>query len=169
MGCQFKGVQVSAIMYADDLVLLAPSISELQAMTDKCSVQLDLIGLQINSTKSYAIRIGNRFNTASCNIIVDGLEIMWGSSAKYLGTTILTGSKFKCCIDKIKSKFYRSANAILGKINCHDNAIVSVNLVSSIALPVFMYSIEALGLNKSEVNILDHPWSRIFEKNIWNF
>ena len=90
-------------------------------------------------------------------------------SAKYLGIKILTGSKFKCCFAKIKSKFYRSANAILGKINCHDNAIVSVNLVSSIALPVLMYSTEALGLNKSEVNILDHPWSRIFEKIFGTF
>src|ERR1043165_1475324 len=43
MGCQFEGIQVNALMYADDIVLLASSISELQAMSDKCSAQLDLI------------------------------------------------------------------------------------------------------------------------------
>jgi len=29
-GCYFKGIAVSAIMYADDIILLSPSICELQ-------------------------------------------------------------------------------------------------------------------------------------------
>ena len=75
-----------------------------------------------------------------------------------------SGAKFKCNFSKTKSKFYRVANSILCKLGNCDNASATVSLMSSIALPILMYAVESLALNKSELNLLDHPLCRIFEK-----
>ena len=61
LGCMFSGMSVSAVMFADDLVILSPSIGQVQIMLDLCCKELALLDLQINSKKSAAIRIGCRF------------------------------------------------------------------------------------------------------------
>ena len=61
LGCYFKGIPVSAIMYADDLVLLSPSICELQNMLNMCYSELAFLDLQVNFKKCSAIRIGNGY------------------------------------------------------------------------------------------------------------
>lgn len=163
-GCRYLGFAISAIMYADDLVLLAPSVSELQDMINVCCAELLAIDLTVNSTKSTALRIGRRHNVISCKLLVSNEPIAWANEAKYLGVYIISGSKFKCCFDKTKTKFYRSANSILCKAGNTNNEAVSVQLMSSIALPILTYAIEALSLNKTELNVLDHPWYCTFQK-----
>jgi exonuclease III len=163
-GCQLCGLSVSAIMYADDLVLLSPSVTELQTMIDICCNELALLDLQINAKKSVAIRIGNRCKNICVHLHAINDTIPWTNEAKYLGITIQSGSKFKCDFDKTKCKYYRAVNAILAKIGNNNNKPVTVSLISSIARPMLMYSIEALSLNKSELASLNHPWTRSFEK-----
>ena len=60
--------------------------------------------------------------------------------------------------------FCRATNAILAKIENHNNKPVTLNLISSIALPVLTYSLEAVALNKSELTSLNHPWVKSFQK-----
>ena len=90
--------------------------------------------------------------------------IHWSHEAKYLGMCILSGLKFKCSFEKAKGKYYRAANAILARIGNNNNKPVTLKLISSIALPILMYSLEALPLNKSELISLNHPWIWSFEK-----
>src|SRR5207245_2680418 len=47
-GCCFMGLSVSALMYADDLVLLATSVTELQVMVNYCFVMMLMLVLKIN-------------------------------------------------------------------------------------------------------------------------
>jgi hypothetical protein len=54
-GCMFHGVLISAIMYADDLVLVTPSIYELQLMVNVCCNELKKRDLCINFDKSVAL------------------------------------------------------------------------------------------------------------------
>ena len=72
--------------------------------------------------------------------------------------------KFKCSFDKSKVKFYRAVNSILAKLGSNNNKSVTLQLISSIALPVLTYSLEALALKMSELITLDYPWVRSFEK-----
>ena len=168
-GCCFMGLSVSAIIYADDLVLIAPSVTELQNMIKICELELQSIDLTINSTKSVAIRIGCRYKTNARKLIVSGNEIDWAKDVKYLGVCILAGNSFKCNFDKTKCKFYKAANGILAKIGNKDNATVTLKLLATMALPVLTYSIESLSLNKSELNSLNHPWERSFQKLFHTF
>jgi hypothetical protein len=168
-GCCHMALSVCAIMYADDLVLIAPFVTELQNMLNLCDSELKSIDLRINSTKTVAIRIGSRYKTNSRKLVVAGDEIVWAKEVKYLGVCILAGNNFKCNFDKIKSKFYRAANGILAKIGNKDNVTVTLKLVATMALPVLTYSIESLSLNKTELNSLNHPWERSCQKLFHTF
>ena len=163
-GCYFKGIPVSAIMYADDLVLLSSSICELQNMLNICSSELTLLDLQVNVKKCSAIRIGNRYKDKCTELCLKDSIIPWASECKYLGIYIVAAGKFKCSFEAAKIKYYRSANAILAKLGNSNNKPVTLKLISTMALPCLTYALEALSLNKTELTSLNSPWCRSFEK-----
>ena len=76
----------------------------------------------------------------------------------------MNAQKFKCNFDKKKAKYYRAANAILGKLGKANNPCVTVHLMASIALPILTYSIEAISLSNAQLGKVDHPWERTFMK-----
>lgn len=168
-GCRYKGLSVSAVMYADDLVLLAPSVSELQTMIHVCIAQLRLLDININSKKSNVIRIGSKFKTRCADLCAGQEKVEWVREAKYLGIYIVAGSTFKVNFEKTKAKFYRAANGILAKIGAKNNIPVTLKLLNTIALPILTYAIETLTLSKHELISLDHPWLRIFQKVFHTF
>lgn len=163
-GCCFKGISVSAIMYADDLILLSPSKGDLQNMLNTCSSELALLDLQINVKKCAAIRIGKGYKNKCTNLNLDDTTIPWNPEVKYLGIYIVAAYTFKCNFESAKIKFYRSANAIVAKMGCNNNKPVTIKLISTIALPCLTFALEALALNKTELVSLNNPWSRSFEK-----
>jgi hypothetical protein len=162
------GCSVGAIMHAD-IILLSPSVSELQTMINVCCTELCLLDIKINSKKSSVIRIGNRYKVQCADLWAANEKIVWAKEAKYLGVYIVAGLTFKCNFDKAKIKYYRAASGILEKIGNKDNSSVSLKLISSIALPVLLYSIETVRLNKSELLSLNHPRKRTFQKIFHSF
>jgi hypothetical protein len=78
LGCRFRHKYVGIIIYADDILLLAPSIEGLQAMLHICENELALLDVALNAKKSLCIRVGPRYN-ASCNNIAtkNGESLSW--------------------------------------------------------------------------------------------
>jgi len=151
-------------MYTDDLILLSPSICQLQNMLNMCCSEQTLLDLQVNVKKCSAIRIGNRYKNKCTDLTLNGIKIPWTTEVKYLGIYIVAATKFKCNFDAAKAKYYRSANAILAKLGNNNNKPVTLKLISTMALPCLTYSLEALSLNKTELVSLNSPWTRAFEK-----
>ena len=81
----FHGFSISSIMCADDLVLLSPSIYELQLMVEVCCNELNSLDLRINLDKSASLRIGKGCNKICRNIQAMESNINWVTEAKYLG------------------------------------------------------------------------------------
>ena len=55
--CTFsRGLRI--VLYADDILLLAPSISALESLLNLCERELDQLDMVINNKKSCCIRIG---------------------------------------------------------------------------------------------------------------
>ena len=50
------------ILYADDMLLLSPTITGLQNMLDKCSELAKLLQLEFNVEKSHCIAFGSMSN-----------------------------------------------------------------------------------------------------------
>jgi len=78
IGCYVKSVCVSVILYADDILLIAPSVTALQQLLYVCEAELSWLAMAINVGKSACMRIGVRHNVKCMNIsTVDGREIFW--------------------------------------------------------------------------------------------
>ena len=110
------GLKVGSFLYADDLILLAPSVLELQSMVDICCSELNAIDLKLNISKSTCISIGRRWHVDCKNIIANNDIIPWASDIIYLGVRVMANKKFTHCSDRSKSKFNSSFNAVYGKL-----------------------------------------------------
>src|ERR1051325_2119127 len=56
-GCSIMRRALEALMYADDITLISPSVFELQAIISVCESELQLLDLKLNSFKSLCLRI----------------------------------------------------------------------------------------------------------------
>jgi len=87
LGYHIKMTCLSVILYADDILLLAPSVNALQKILHvcECEKELDWLDLTINVSKSSCMRMGPRFNVHCSNIVsIYGHEIKWSNSIRYL-------------------------------------------------------------------------------------
>ena len=114
--------------------------------------------------KSVALRIGKRCRSKVYNLTAQNEVIEWANEARYLGVYIVSGYRFSCNFEKSKIKFYRAANSILGKLGNIDNKSTCLHLITTIALPILLYSSESMSLNKTQLLAIEHPWSRTFMK-----
>jgi len=61
-------------------------------------------------------------------------------SIRYLGIYLVTASSFKCSLDNAKRSFYRSFNAIFGKVGRIASSEVIVQLTKSKCFPAMFYA-----------------------------
>jgi len=164
LGCTIKNLSVCAIMYADDLVLLSTCLLDLQKMIELCLVQFDNLDMLINETKSCCIKIGDRFNITPAKLNVNGCNLPWVNSLKFLGHNFISGKTLKCDFHLMKSKFFGSVNSILGKIGTNTSLNVSLSLVFSKCIPILMYGLESLSLTSKEIQSFSYTYNSIFFK-----
>ena len=109
---------VYAILYADDILLISPTVCMLQNMLTTSELELQaLMDLEINPKKSSCIRIGPR-NDVTCVRICSssGVLLPCVKEMKYLGVTIVSSRNFKISTEESRRAFHRAANAIFGYI-----------------------------------------------------
>jgi len=70
------GMCFNAIVYADDLLLLAISLRDLQLMIDLCVEEFNCLDLQINIKKSECLRIGRYHDEKIASIVIASIVIM---------------------------------------------------------------------------------------------
>ena len=118
-------------MYANDILLLSPSVVVLQELLHVCENALRDVDLVINSKKYVCLRIGPCCNNV-CNDIVslNGNILQWVESIRYLGVYLLRARQFKCNCDNAKS-FYRAFNAVFGRIGRSGSEEVILQLINS--------------------------------------
>jgi hypothetical protein len=76
-------------MYADDILLLSPSIHGLQCMLDRCNVYGRKCDILFNPKKSVCIAIGFKADrTIDIKMNIGDNEIQWVSELKYLGVSL---------------------------------------------------------------------------------
>jgi len=75
MGCYVSHVCTSIFLYADDILLLAPSISGLQKLLSLCEEELRFLDMRINDKKSLCIRFGSKHDACCAPITT---HAQWG-------------------------------------------------------------------------------------------
>lgn len=164
LGCFINRRCLNSFLYADDLILISPSVHDLQSLLSLASVSFFDLGLQINPSKSCCLRIGNRCMVTCQNINVNGISIPWVSEARYLGVVINRNKSFICNWSDSRGSYYRAVNSILGSLGKNPPIDVILKLIKSSCLPILTYGIPALSLSKCEIKSFSYAYNCVFSK-----
>lgn len=164
-GCYVTWTCVSILLYADDILLLAPSVTALQQLLSVCESELKDLDMLVNARKSACMRVGPRSNVPCDNIVtVSGQEIVWADNLRYLGVYLVSGRVFNCSFSNAKRAFYRSFNAIFGKIGRVATENVIVHLMKAKCLPSLYYGVDACPVKKSQLQSFNYVINSSFRK-----
>ena len=110
-------MSVNIFLYADDIILIAPTATGLQCSINVCESEIVKLDMRINVSKSMCVRFGPRFDKPCSELTsIHGDTFKWVDSCRYLGVYFVSGRTFKCSFDQAKSKFVRAFNATYSKI-----------------------------------------------------
>ena len=169
LGCYIDQYCLNSFMFADDLVLLTISISDLNDIIAICKEELDCLDMRVNVSKSSCIRVGPRFARNTCHISMGNDHIRITKEIKYLGIFIVSGKRFACNLHACKIKFFRALNAILGKIGDMTALNLILSLTSTNCTPILMYGLEAMYLTATQRNRLLYAYNSVFCKLFRSF
>ena len=106
LGCYFSLICTCIFLYADDIVLLAPSVSGLQQLLHVCEKELEQLDMKINVSKSMCIRFGPRFNVDCAQLTsLYGGALIWVNRCRYLGVYFESGRTLKFSFSNAKARF----------------------------------------------------------------
>jgi len=105
VGCHVMSLFVGCILYADDIILLSPSVTGLQQMLDICSEEVRSISLAFNVNKSHCIVVGKFYNRVIATMMCDN-HVQWCNNIKYLGVHLETDKHVRFDIGPCKRAFY---------------------------------------------------------------
>ena len=156
-GCHIGIRNISIIMYADDILLLAPSLYALQKLLHIVESYLVSIDMSLNAKKSVCLRIGPQYRDECAAIATSGSGdfLRWVTSLRYLGVVIQSGKRFKVSISENKKSFYRAANTIYSKIGRSASEEVTCKLIDTKCVTALLYGLEATPKNLTVNRSLD--------------
>ena len=102
IGCFIGRRCCNSYMYADDLILLSITVTDLQRLLDMCNFLFSNLDLPINISKCHCVRIGPRYNLECKNLTINGKDINWVDEIRFLGVTISKDKVFKCTWEDAK-------------------------------------------------------------------
>ena len=146
LGCHVGNVFVGALIYADDLTLLSPSLIYMQIMLDVCSETLNNMGLQFNIDKCVAVVFGKFIGKSSYkNLVLYDNVLLRSADLHYLGVQFKTGLNIGIDTSERSHNFLGSVASILrGRIAGFND--VYINIVKSKCMPIFCYGVDLLCL-----------------------
>ena len=164
-GCHIGIVNSSIYLYADDILIVAPSVSALQYLVHLVEKYLSDIEMTLNVKKSACIRIGPHYADSCCNITtINGDVISWVNQIRYLGVHVIAAKKFKISLEENVKSFYRAANDIFIKVAGFASEECLVKLIFSKCVPILLYGVEVCNLHKSQLRYLDFICTRTIMK-----
>ena len=109
VGCHIGMRYFGMVAYADDIVLLCPSVAALQVLLETCQKFAAGHDVKFSPAKSVCIRFGHN-NNINPVITLDGVQIPWASQTCHLGHIICSDLKN---VEDVKHK----TNAFYGQVN----------------------------------------------------
>ena len=147
VGCYIGNTFAAALLYADDMAVLAPSLKGLQRLLDACSAYCRDWDIKLNAKKTKNIMFGAKSPPSHC-VTLDGQILPWENQCKYLGVTLKSGTTFHCCVKETIGKFYRALNSII-RIDGRSDDMVMLRLLEAHCVPILSYAIEILHVSDS--------------------
>lgn len=163
IGCYYVDKFAAALMYADDMALLAPSLKGLQKLLLLCEDYCDDWDIKLNANKSKNMAFGKGSTPTHC-LTLNSAPIEWVPKWKYLGVTVLAGRRFGCCMQETLGKFYRAINSIL-RVDGRSDDIIMLRLLEAHCIPILSYAIEVVTVtDRKQMSKMRSAYNSIFRK-----
>ena len=135
VGCHIRNNFIAALLYADDMSLISPSLRGLQRMLNACEDFCKKWDICLNPKKSRNMYFGKRQGNR-CKLELNGRKIKWTECWNYLGVDFVSGIRFNCCISEKIKRFFR--------IKGRSNELVMLCLIKTHCIPILTYGIEVI-------------------------
>ena len=163
LGCHIIHVFLAAILFADDLAILAPSRSALQKLISICEDYCRKFCLQFNSKKSKVMTFGKSCALPIAPVTISGDPIDSVSEWKYLGTTLAAGKSFSFTARPDISSFLRATNSVLNVLNdAHKHTLLT--LLYTNCLPILTYACAVKQYSASDMSDCNLAMNNAFRK-----
>ena len=131
IGCSIDGYMTNIVCYADDIILLCPSVIGLQKLIDKVVGVFNELCLKMNTDKSVYMCF-NRQKRRRCrttvnlssNIYLNGAKLKHVPEFKYLGVFLSINNELAPDIDRVLDSFLRQFNAMNSKFYYCDKNVL---------------------------------------------
>jgi len=70
IGCRIGACCTAIILYADDVILFAPSVCALQSLVNVCMTELQFLDMAVNTEKSACMRFVFRYTSSCGNVVI---------------------------------------------------------------------------------------------------
>ena len=123
MGCHVGNKFFGCMAYADDIVLLSPSVSGLRLMLGVCEKYCSRYLLQFNASKSVCVCFGRSERDALPDLFLSGERMGWQSHVKHLGNMIMYNLSEEKEIAYKRGDLAGRVNGMLAKLPNVDDCI----------------------------------------------
>jgi Reverse transcriptase (RNA-dependent DNA polymerase) len=123
IGCRICDQYFGCLLYADDLILLSPSVVGLQDMLNICQDTATLLALNFNVMKCHCIAFGKNDALRIDPLSIGCCKIDWYDSFNYLGVNIVAGKRLSFDIDPVKRTFYSAYNCVFSQAGRTDEIL----------------------------------------------
>jgi hypothetical protein len=153
-----RPVQCQAMIYADDILLIADSCRKLQQAVTEWSETLKERGMTVNKAKSQVMVVARtEEQVEEIAITCDGVGLTQVSNYEYLGTTIHQTGKLR---EEIRNRVKKASNAYyaMGRCIFGKNEIArqtKVRVYTAIVEPILLYGSESWVANKNEFSLIN--------------
>ena len=170
VGCHVLNTFLGAILFADDLCLMAPTRRAMQIMLNICQKFCEEFGLQFNSKKSKMLVFGRRHERLAKSVFLNGEPIETVSEWRYLGLFVQSGKSISFNPKHDLRNFYSSFNALYNA-NTRPSETVMMHLLYSICIPNLTYAADVKHLSASDMSqfnvAVNNAIRKIFSFNRW--
>ena len=138
IGCVLGEAKVNHLMYADDLVLLAPSAKGLRKLLKVCELYGLNFNIEYNNTKSSVLLFKCKSSRKSTKgtFLLNGENINTDTQYKYLGHIITDNLRDELDIERQRKKIYAQGNILNRKFfMCSED--VKITLFRAFCSPMY--------------------------------
>ena len=139
VGCHMLNIFVGAILFADDLCLIAPTRSAMQIMLNICQEFCEEFGLQFNSKKSKLLVLGGCHDKQTHSVSLNNEPIQMVSEWRYLGLIVQSGKSVSFNPKNDLRNFFCSFNSLYNAV-ARPSETVLMHLLYSICIPNLTYA-----------------------------
>lgn len=154
-GLKINGVPINNIRYADDTILMAANLNDLQILVDKVNTSSEELGLSLNVKKTKFMIISKTTQNNS-QIHINNHTIEKVDSYKYLGTIV---NKNNDCSEEIKTRIGQARTTFvkMKRVLCGSDLSLDlkIRMVRCYVLSVLYYGVEAWTLKKLDIRKLE--------------